>query len=68
VGAGTWHSVESACDTVVRIAEEVQPNARDSATLDQAYRSYRKIYPALQQIANGAGAEAAISSTTLSIS
>jgi sugar (pentulose or hexulose) kinase len=53
---------------VVRIAEEVQPNARDSATLDQAYRSYRKIYPALQEIANATGAEAAISSTTLSIS
>jgi sugar (pentulose or hexulose) kinase len=53
---------------VVRIAEEVQPNARDSATLDQAYRSYRKIYPALQHIANGTGAEEAISSTTLSIS
>ena len=68
VGAGNWHSVESACDAVVRIKEEVQPNARDSAILDQAYRGYRKIYPALQQIANGTGTEAAISSTTLSIS
>ncbi len=58
VGAGNWDSVESACDAVVRIAAEIQPNPRDSATMDQAYRTYRKIYPALQQISNGAGAEA----------
>jgi xylulokinase len=68
VGAGNWNSVESACDAVVRITEEIHPNPRDATALDQAYRRYRKIYPALQQIANGAAPESILPSTTLSIS
>ena len=50
VGADAWTSVDEACDSVVRVASTVAPNARDSSEMQQAYSSYRKIYPALRQI------------------
>jgi xylulokinase len=48
VGAQAWSSVEQACDAVVRVAKRVQPNRQDSATLQLAYTTYRKIYAALK--------------------
>lgn len=56
VGAGNWHSVDEACDAVVETAQQVQPDPKNSAILDEAYRAYRRIYPALQQISNRVGA------------
>jgi xylulokinase len=50
-GAGAWSSVEQACDAIVRMAKKITPNQKDSAVMQQAYRGYRKIYPALHQIA-----------------
>jgi len=50
VGAGNWKSVDEAGDAAVRTKEVIQPELRNSAILDQAYRAYRRIYPALQQI------------------
>ena len=50
VGAKCWKSVDEACDAVVRTAQEIKPNSQDVATLDQSYRAYRKIYPALREI------------------
>jgi xylulokinase len=50
-GAGAWSSVEQACDAIVQVAKKITPNQKDSATMHQAYRTYRKIYPALRQIA-----------------
>jgi len=50
VGAGGWASVEQACDAVVRVAKRVAPNPKDSATMQNAYPTYRKIYPALREI------------------
>jgi xylulokinase len=49
-GAGEWKSVEQACDAVVRVARRIQPNPKDSSTLQHGYETYRKIYPALRQI------------------
>jgi xylulokinase len=49
-GAGNWHCVDEACDAVVLTAQTIQPDAESSAVLDQAYRTYRRIYPALRQI------------------
>jgi xylulokinase len=63
VGAGNWHSVEDACDAAVRVAKQIEPNPRDAATLDQVYRNYQKIYPALQHIVNCEGAESAMPSS-----
>ena len=48
VGAGAWQSVEQACDAVVRVAKKIQPNPQDSASMQQAYTVYRKIYAALK--------------------
>lgn len=49
-GAGEWKSVEQACDAIVRVAKRIPPNQKDSATLQKAYGTYRKIYPALRGI------------------
>jgi xylulokinase len=59
VGADHWKSVDEACDAVVRIAATIEPDPQSSAILEQAYRSYRRIYPALHQISNGGSAEVA---------
>jgi len=48
-GAGAWASVDEACDKVVRLAARVAANDKDSAQMQRAYRTYRKIYPALRQ-------------------
>jgi len=50
VGAGAWASVDQACESVVRVASRVSPNKKDSRTLQDAYRKYQDIYPALRQI------------------
>jgi len=49
-GAKEWSSVEQACDAIVRVAKRVTPNQKDSATLQQGYRTYRKVYPALRAL------------------
>jgi xylulokinase len=49
-GVRNWHSVDEACDAVVRVANVVQPDPKNSATLDEAYRTFRRIYPALHGI------------------
>jgi xylulokinase len=50
VGAGGWASVDEACDKVVRVASSVAIDQRSSHTMQSAYRTYRKIYPALRQV------------------
>lgn len=50
-GAGAWKSVEEACDAVVRVAKRIKPNPKNSAAMQTAYQTYRKIYPALRGIA-----------------
>ena len=68
VGAGNWHSVEEACDAVVHTADEIQTNPKNSAILNEAYKAYRRIYPALRQITNDSKTESAIPTTTISVS
>jgi xylulokinase len=68
VGAGNWPSVEAACDAVVQTADEIRPNPESSATLDEAYRTYRRIYPALQQISNRTGTESPVPTATIPVS
>jgi len=50
VGAKHWKSVDEACDAIVRVAKRVAPNARDSATMQKNYATYRRIYPALRSL------------------
>jgi xylulokinase len=50
VGAGAWKSVDQACDAVVRVASRIAVDPDSSSTLQRAYQTYRKIYPALRHI------------------
>jgi xylulokinase len=50
VGAGGWKSVDEACERVVKVAKRIEPNPAASKTMQAAYQTYRKIYPALSQI------------------
>ena len=50
VGAGLWPSVDEACAEIVRIASVVSPVKQSSDKLQQQYKIYRAIYPALKQI------------------
>ncbi|MBZ5656267.1 MAG: xylulokinase [Acidobacteriia bacterium] len=67
-GAGNWRSVDEACDAVVQTAHEIQPNPKSSAILDGAYRTYRRIYPALHQISNPESADSTAQPAAASVS
>jgi xylulokinase len=47
-GINAWPNVESACAETIRIAEIVAP--KDGAAMQEAYKLYRRIYPALREI------------------
>ena len=50
VGAKCWKSVDEACDATVAVAKRVRPNKESSLTMQRAYQTYRRIYPALHSI------------------
>jgi xylulokinase len=47
-GIGAWASVEAACAATVRVSTTIAP--KYAAVMDETYRRYRRIYPALQEI------------------
>ena len=51
VGAGVWPSVDEACASAVRVAKHVRPDPSASALMNRQYPAYRKLYPALRNIA-----------------
>jgi xylulokinase len=51
VGARTWSDVGTACREVVQIHQRCEPNPTDAKRMDEQYEVYRRIYPALSQIA-----------------
>jgi len=50
VGAGIWPSVDDACAQIVHVASVVDVDKAASDKLQQQYKLYRAIYPALKQI------------------
>jgi len=52
VGVGSWHSVDAACDAVVKTKDRVEPDSKAVQLLDKQYRSYRALYPALRSVLN----------------
>lgn len=50
VGAGTWPSVEAACDCTVRLAGEVAPDPAATRVMTDAYSRYRALYGALRPL------------------
>jgi len=55
VGAKGWKSADEACDAVIQVAKRIKPAPEDSATLQNGYRTYRRIYPALRSIFEAQG-------------
>ena len=50
VGAGVWKSVDAACDQVVQVAARTPAKPDAVAILEESYRRYRRIYPALRSV------------------
>src|SRR5205085_6515551 len=50
VGGGAWKSVDAACEAVIRIASRVEPDAAAVKHMNERYREYRKVYPAMKAI------------------
>src|SRR3984885_3519304 len=50
-GIGVWPTVEAACAATVRVAETITP--KHVAVMNGGYKRYRRIYPALHEIARG---------------
>ena len=50
VGGSLWESVDDACATVVRVIDRIEPNPAAVKVLEPLYRSYRALYPALNQV------------------
>jgi xylulokinase len=50
VGAGWWPTVEDACESLVRAAAVVTPQADVAAHMNERYEDYRRIYAALHAI------------------
>jgi xylulokinase len=50
VGAKWWTSVDEACDAVVRVQQQVAPNAAAVSTLNRHYENFRALYPALKPL------------------
>ncbi len=50
VGAKVWPSVDEACKAIVRVSERVPSKAEAVTVMNEAYRQYRRVYPALKTI------------------
>jgi xylulokinase len=53
VGAGVWGSVDAACDAVVRVAGRTAPEPQSLSVMEEGYRRYRRVYPALRSVFGG---------------
>ncbi|HWS88838.1 MAG TPA: FGGY-family carbohydrate kinase, partial [Pyrinomonadaceae bacterium] len=51
VGGGAWGSVDDACAATVRVRERAAPDAEGKRVMDERYKIFRAIYPALRRIA-----------------
>jgi len=50
VGTGVWNTVDDACRQAVRVKTTIEPNRESSVFMQQQYRKYRRIYPALRSM------------------
>ena len=50
VGAGTWTTVDEACEQAVRLAREIEPHKANVAIMNEQYEAYRRLYPALRSL------------------
>jgi xylulokinase len=50
VGTGRWSSVDEACDSVVQIKSETEPNPEAAGVMAKQYQVFKRIYPALRPL------------------
>jgi xylulokinase len=50
VGAKIWPSVDAACDAVVRVVDRIAPDRSSVAVMNENYKAYRRLYPAMKSI------------------
>jgi xylulokinase len=50
VGAGAWTSADEACAAAVRVRERVAPEPDTARLMDERYKAFRAIYPALRHV------------------
>lgn len=50
VGAGVWPTVDAACDAAVRVCQRIEPQSDFVQFMNERYRVYRQLYPALRGI------------------
>jgi xylulokinase len=50
VGGGAWSTVDEACEACVRVRARVEPDAARASLMNERYRVYRAIYPALRDV------------------
>jgi xylulokinase len=50
VGIGLWPTVDAACDALVRGAATTSPEPAVVGRMNDRYRAYRRLYPALQNV------------------
>ena len=54
VGAGAWPDTDAACATAIRVAEQIAPKASEEQSYVDGYKVYRRLYPALRAVREGA--------------
>ena len=52
VGANIWPTVDAACGAVVRVAARIAPDRSIVAKMNESYKAYRRLYPAMKSIFN----------------
>jgi xylulokinase len=50
IGGGAWSTVDEACEAAVRVRERIEPDAARAKLMNERYRAYRAIYPALRDV------------------
>jgi xylulokinase len=50
VGAGAWPTVDAACGAVVRVQQQIKPQAAAVAVMNRSYAAFRRVYPATRTI------------------
>jgi xylulokinase len=54
VGVGAWADTDAACATAIRVAEQIAPDSAAAQNYAAGYTVYRRLYPALCAIREGA--------------
>lgn len=54
VGAGAWPDTDTACAVAIRVAGQIAPDAAAAKIYADGYKLYRRLYPALRSIREGA--------------